>query len=91
MVPNFIQKPIGAVTLLGTAIGAPYAIFETDAGTSARVVVQQWMNPATAPAAPSGFPGCDFFTGNNCGSCYSLGSGKRPSFLFRKCSVTVCR
>ena len=53
MVPSFIQKPIGAVTLLGTAIGAPYAIFETDAGTSARVVVQQWMNPASAPAAPS--------------------------------------
>lgn len=51
MVPNFIQKPIGAVTLLGTAIGAPYAVFETDAGTSARVAVQQWMNPATAPTA----------------------------------------
>lgn len=51
MVASFFQKPIGAVTLLGTAIGAPYAIFETDAGTAARVALQQWVN--TDPAAPA--------------------------------------
>jgi hypothetical protein len=56
MVASFFQKPIGAVTLLGTAIGAPYAIFETDAGTSARVALQQWVstNPAAPPIAPGG-------------------------------------
>lgn len=57
MVASFFQKPIGAVTLLGTAIGAPYAIFETDAGTAARVAMQQWVS--TNPPASAPTPGSD--------------------------------
>ena len=36
MLSNFIQKPIGIITILGTAIGGPYAAFETDLGTQLR-------------------------------------------------------
>ena len=36
MLSNFIQKPIGIVTLLGAAVGGPYVAFETDAGTQMR-------------------------------------------------------
>ena len=36
MLSNFIQKPIGIITILGTAIGGPYAAFETDLGTQIR-------------------------------------------------------
>jgi hypothetical protein len=67
MVTSFFQKPIGAITLLGTAIGAPYAIFETEAGTSARVAVQKLIGTNTSVASgplsewnsssPTGVPG----------------------------------
>jgi|GEM_PF-832062 len=67
MVTSFFQKPIGAITLLGTAIGAPYAIFETEAGTSARVTVQKLIGTSTSIASgalsewnsssPTGVPG----------------------------------
>jgi len=36
MLSNFIQKPIGIVTILGAAVGGPYAAFETDIGTQMR-------------------------------------------------------
>jgi hypothetical protein len=36
MLSNFIQKPTGALALLATAIGAPYAAFETETGASLR-------------------------------------------------------
>jgi len=69
MVASFLQKPLGAVAALGTAIGAPYAIFETDAGTSARVAVQQMMSPssgASANADPAlGAPGSQQQQGAN--------------------------
>jgi hypothetical protein len=70
MVASFFQKPIGAVTLLGTAIGAPYAIFETDAGTSARVALQQWVstNPEAPPIAPGGDASTVASTGGTGGS-----------------------
>jgi len=36
MFSNFIQKPIGIITILGAAVGGPYAAFETDIGTQLR-------------------------------------------------------
>jgi hypothetical protein len=36
MISNFLQKPAGVVTLVATAIGAPYAAFETELGTAIR-------------------------------------------------------
>lgn len=36
MLSNFIQKPIGIVTILGAAVGGPYAAFETEVGTQLR-------------------------------------------------------
>ena len=36
MLSNFVQKPIGIVTILGAAVGGPYAAFETDIGTQMR-------------------------------------------------------
>jgi hypothetical protein len=54
MVASFFQKPIGAVTLLGTAIGAPYAIFETDAGMSARVAIQKMIGSTTGGTGVAG-------------------------------------
>lgn len=54
MVASFFQKPIGAVTLLGTAIGAPYAIFETEAGTSARVAIQKMIGSTAGGTAAAG-------------------------------------
>ena len=36
MLSNFLQKPIGLVTVLGAAVGGPYAAFETDIGTQLR-------------------------------------------------------
>ena len=36
MLSNFIQKPIGIVTILGAAVGGPYAAFETDIGRQLR-------------------------------------------------------
>jgi len=36
MLSNFIQKPIGIATILGAAVGGPYAAFETDIGTQIR-------------------------------------------------------
>ena len=36
MLSNIIQKPLGIVTLLGAAVGGPYVVFETDAGTQLR-------------------------------------------------------
>lgn len=48
MLSSILQKPLGAITVLGTAIGGPYALFETDAGTAARVAVQSLLS-STAP------------------------------------------
>ena len=36
MLSNFLQKPLGIVTVLTAAVGGPYAAFETDIGTSLR-------------------------------------------------------
>ena len=47
MLSNFIQKPVGIITILGTAIGGPYAAFETDLGTQIRrsLVGQMGQSP----------------------------------------------
>jgi len=45
MLSNFIQKPIGIITILGTAIGGPYAAFETDLGTQIRRSLISRMGP----------------------------------------------
>ena len=49
MLSNFLQKPIGLVTVLGAAIGGPYAAFETDIGTQLRQSLVSRM--AQAPIA----------------------------------------
>jgi hypothetical protein len=54
---SFIQKPIGAVTILGTAVGAPYALFETEAGKAARVAALGLMDSSSQTSSstvPSG-------------------------------------
>jgi hypothetical protein len=43
MLSNFIQKPIGIVTILGAAVGGPYAAFETDIGTQMRQALASRM------------------------------------------------
>ena len=43
MLSNFIQKPIGIVTILGAAVGGPYAAFETDVGTQLRQALASRM------------------------------------------------
>ncbi len=49
MLSNFLQKPIGLVTVLGAAVGGPYAAFETDIGTQLRQSVVSRM--AQSPIA----------------------------------------
>jgi hypothetical protein len=53
---SFIQKPIGAVTILGTAVGAPYALFETDAGKAARVAALGLMDASSAQSSSASAP-----------------------------------
>ncbi len=36
MLSNFLRKPVGIVTILGAAVGGPYAAFETDVGRQLR-------------------------------------------------------
>lgn len=45
---SFFQKPLGATLLLGTALGTPYVLFETESGTQLR--------QAVAPELPSQNP-----------------------------------
>jgi hypothetical protein len=55
MLSSILQKPLGAVTVLGTAIGGPYALFETDAGTATRVAIAGMLGSPSAESssAPS--------------------------------------
>ncbi len=36
MLANFLRKPVGIVTIMGAAVGGPYAAFETDVGKQLR-------------------------------------------------------
>lgn len=36
MLSNFLRKPLGIVTIMGAAVGGPYAAFETDVGRQLR-------------------------------------------------------
>ena len=36
MLSNFLRKPVGIVTIMGAAVGGPYAAFETDVGRQLR-------------------------------------------------------
>jgi hypothetical protein len=47
MLSNFLQKPLGIATILGAAVGAPYAAFETDLGNSVRQVVSRLVSSNT--------------------------------------------
>lgn len=49
MLPNFLQKPAGVVAVLATAVGGPYAAFETELGTS----IRRTLVSATETAAKS--------------------------------------
>ncbi len=53
MLPSFFQKPLGIATILGAAVGAPYAAFETEQGISARRAVGQWVGYSTSPTGTS--------------------------------------
>ena len=55
MLFNFLQKPIGIVTLLGVAVGGPYVAFETDAGIQLRqsLVSRLAQSPNAEKSAPS--------------------------------------
>lgn len=55
MLFNFLQKPIGIVTLLGLAVGGPYVAFETDAGIQLRqsLVSRLAQSPNAERSAPS--------------------------------------
>ena len=55
MLFNFLQKPIGIVTLLGVAVGGPYVAFETDAGIQLRqsLVSRLAQSPNVEKSAPS--------------------------------------
>lgn len=52
-----LQKPLGAITVLGTAIGGPYALFETDLGTNARIALQDMFTSAPSEQTTSLDPG----------------------------------
>lgn len=58
---SFFQKPIGATLLLGTALGTPYVLFETESGTQLRQAVSSGSDSIAArdpgiPPAPTSFP-----------------------------------
>ncbi|MBU6236393.1 MAG: hypothetical protein KGQ51_01110 [Planctomycetes bacterium] len=62
MLSSLFQKPLGAITVLGTAIGGPYALFETELGTAARSAIQGMLTSAPAgqteiPASGGSVPG----------------------------------
>lgn len=50
MLSNFLQKPLGIVTILGAAIGGPYAAFETDVGTQLRQSLMSRLAQSNTPA-----------------------------------------
>ncbi len=59
MLSNFLQKPIGIVTILGAAVGGPYAAFETDVGTQLRKSFVARLAQSPSPpnsAAPNDAP-----------------------------------
>jgi hypothetical protein len=53
---NFLQKPIGIVTVLTAAVGGPYAAFETDLGTSLRTSMVNASSVATTNSSNAQLP-----------------------------------
>ncbi len=53
MLSNFLQKPIGIVTILGAAVGGPYAAFETDVGTQLRTSFVARLAQSPGPSSSS--------------------------------------
>lgn len=53
MISNFLQKPLGIVTVLTAAVGGPYAAFETDLGTSLRQSLVNASSIATTNSSES--------------------------------------
>jgi hypothetical protein len=51
MINNFLQKPLGIVTVLTAAVGGPYAAFETDLGTSLRRGLVSIQSAASDPSS----------------------------------------
>lgn len=49
MLSNFLQKPLGIVTILGAAVGGPYAAFETDVGTQLRQSLMSRLAQSNSP------------------------------------------
>jgi len=63
MLSNFLRKPVGVVTILGAAVGGPYAAFETDVGRQLRQsLVSRMAQPPNAQEpnyAPSNYASSD--------------------------------
>lgn len=53
MISSFVQKPLGVATILGAAVGAPYAAFETDFGQSLRKTMGAVVNFQGAATDPN--------------------------------------
>ena len=51
---SFFQKPFGATLLLGTALGTPYVLFETEPGTQLRQSVLAGRQSESQPAEKNG-------------------------------------
>lgn len=90
MLSNFIQKPIGIITILGTAIGGPYAAFETDLGTQIRRSLVSRMgssNPGNGgalhsePSDPYSLAAANSPNGYNATQSFQPTSWNQPSAL----------
>jgi hypothetical protein len=90
MLSNFIQKPIGIITILGTAIGGPYAAFETDLGTQIRQSLVSRMgqpNPSNSgplnsePSDPYSLAAANTTNGNYATPSFQPTSWNQPSAL----------
>ncbi|MCY2984687.1 MAG: hypothetical protein NTY15_13775 [Planctomycetota bacterium] len=88
MLSNFIQKPIGMVTILGTAIGGPYAAFETDIGTQIRRSLVSQMGQSvpgnsgplnSEPSDPNSLATTNTTNGANATSSFQPTSWNQPS------------
>jgi hypothetical protein len=88
MLSNFIQKPIGIITILGTAIGGPYAAFETDFGTQIRQTLVSRMGQSNSgnsgplnsePSDPYSLAAANTNNGYNAVQSFQSASSSQPS------------
>ena len=56
MLSNFLRKPVGIVTIMGAAVGGPYAAFETDVGRQLRQTFVSRMAQTPKAQEPNDAP-----------------------------------